>query len=136
MPSPPLHGLPPLDLAVILVPRYNVPSGSATLEWLWLASWVARDDSGKFGHMRQQIAKALGERLGVAMSSAGMGNVIGNVFDTVPCIARHRTPLTRPGAIHLETCIVDIDRNRCKFTKFSRELSDNASIRRLHRPLL
>ena len=121
MPSPPLHGLPPLDLAVILVPRYNVPSGSATLEWLWPASWVAHDDSGKFGHMRQRIAKALGERFGVSMSPADMGNVIGNVFETVPCIARHRTPLTQPGAcwteaayVHLETCIADIDRTSAR----------------------
>ena len=74
---------------------------------------------------------------GVLVPASVDGHVLlGNVFETVPCIARHRTPLTQPralsvdqGCVHLDTCIVDVDRSQCKFTTVGRELPDNVTNR-------
>ena len=45
---------------------------------------VSASCSDNVGDLRHRIAQALGERLAVATSSVELGDIIGNVIETVP----------------------------------------------------
>ena len=134
-----------LAAVVITTIALTMVTATGTTIFETISAMVRKDDqqaacgklfaaAGKWG-MKLLAGILLCEFPVILASTSVDGHVlIGNVFETVPCIARNRTPLTQPcalsvdqGCIHTDTCIADINRNQCNFTEVSSELSDNVS---------